>query len=60
MLTVSISINGKALYTRTVVNTLAGRGGIAVYRCDDGSMIKHRPAKGAVRLAIEALKTIKE
>ena len=57
MLTISILINGEPLYTRTVVNRLLEKG---VYICDDGSEIKHDPNDGAVKLAIKALKTIKE
>ena len=57
MLTVSISINGEPIYTRSVVNRLKEKG---VYMCDDGSQIKHDPKDGAVALAIKALKTIKE
>lgn len=57
MLTVSVSINGEPIYTRTVVNRLEEEG---AYICDDGSKIAHDPRDGAVRLAIKALKTIKE
>ena len=55
MLTVSILINNKPLYTRTVINRLQEKG---VYLCDDGSEIKHDPEDGVVKLAIKALKTI--
>lgn len=57
MLTVSISVNGQPIYTRTVVNRVKECG---VYVCDDGSKIKHKSKDGAVALAIKALKTIKE
>ena len=57
MLSVSISINGEPIYTRTVVNRIKEKGG---YICDDGTLIKHNPDDGAVELAIKALKTIKE
>jgi len=57
MLTVSILINGKPIYTRTVVNRVLETG---FYICDDGSKIKHNSDDGAVKLAIKALKTIKE
>jgi len=57
MLTVSILINGHPIYTRTVVNRIKETGG---YVCDDGSVIKHNPKDGAVKLAIKALKTVKE
>ncbi|HPQ42912.1 MAG TPA: hypothetical protein PKZ42_01695 [Syntrophales bacterium] len=57
MLTVSISINGNVIYTRSGINRLQKLG---VYLCDDGSKIKHKREDGAVKLAIKALKTIKE
>lgn len=57
MLTVSILINGEPIYTRSVVNRIEETG---MYLCDDGSEIKHNPKDGAVKLAIKALKTIKE
>lgn len=57
MLTVSILINNKPLFTRTVVNRIKETGH---YICDDGTQIKHNPNNGAVKLAIKALKTIKE
>jgi len=57
MLTVSISINNNPIYTRMVVNRIKETG---YYICDDGSKIKHNPKDGAVKLAIKALKTIKE
>lgn len=56
-MTVSILINGEPIFTRTVVNRVKEKG---VYLCDDGSEIKHDPKDGAVKLAIKALKTIKE
>lgn len=57
VLTVSILINGRPLYTRSVVNRLAELGG---YVCDDGTLIEHDPADGAIALAIKALGTIRE
>ena len=57
MLTVSILINGRPVYARSVVNRLAELGG---YVCDDGSLIEHDPADGAVELAVKALRTIHE
>lgn len=57
MLTVSISVNGEPIYTRTVVNRLKETG---YYLCDDGRKIKHDPKDGAIKLAIKALKNIKE
>lgn len=57
MITVSISINSQPIYTRTAVNRLEETGH---YLLDDGSKIEHDPKDGAVKLAIEMLKTIKE
>lgn len=57
MITVAILINGYPLYTRTAVNRIPSQGG---YRMDDGSIVKHDPKKGAVKLAIKMLKTIQE
>ena len=57
MLTVSILINGKAIYARSVVNRLVECG---KYVCDDGTFIEHDPSDGAVALAIKALQTIRE
>lgn len=57
MITVSILINGKPIFTRTAVNRIKdGRG----YVLDTGETITHDPSKGAVPLAIKMLKTIKE
>lgn len=65
MLTVTISINGQPIYTRTVVNTgyvayVGPKSKKIRYICDDGSAIQHDPDDGAVKLAIKALETIKE
>lgn len=57
MITVAILINGYPLYTRTAVNRIPSQGG---YRMDDGSIIKHNPKDGAVKLAIKMLKSIHE
>lgn len=57
MLTVSISINGEPIYTRTAVNRIEEMG---CYLSDDGRKILHNPKDGAVDLAIKLLKTIKE
>jgi hypothetical protein len=55
--TVSILVNGRPVHTRSVVNRIAELGG---YVCDDGTLIEHDPADGAVELAIKALRTIHE
>jgi hypothetical protein len=57
VLTVSILINGHPIHTRSVVNRLDELG---AYVCDDGTLIEHDPADGAVALAIKALCTIHE
>lgn len=57
MITVSIHINDRAIYTRTAVNRIKEKGG---YVCDDGSIIKHEPSDGAVELAKKMLDTIHE
>jgi len=57
MMTVSITINNRPIYCRTVVNRILECGH---YICDDGTKIKHNPNDGVIKLAIKALKTIKE
>jgi len=67
MLTVSISINGNPIYTRTAVNVSNNEGGIVkaagqpdMYRVDDGQVVRHNPKEGAVALAHLLLDTIHE
>lgn len=55
MITVSIVINGEAIYARTAVNRLKEHG---VYVIDTGERILHDPADGAVALAVKMLHTI--
>ena len=50
MITVTISINGQPILTRSAVNRLQEKGG---YEVDEGSLIKHYPKDGAVKLAIK-------
>lgn len=57
MISVSIFINGKPIYTRTAVNRIKEK---ACYILDDGSKVIHNEKDGAVELAIKMLKTIKE
>lgn len=60
MITVAILINGQPIMARSAVNT--GKEvspGSYKYRVDDGSQIIHKRVDGAVKLAIEMLKTIK-
>lgn len=59
MITVSISINGEPIFTRTAVNQDA-EGNDCTYLVDDGSTVQHKRTEGAVKLAIKLLKTIKE
>lgn len=64
MITVSILINGKPLFTRSAIRRqeLTGDTGGLCYRyeLDDGSTLDHYYNDGAIPLAIEMLKTIKE
>lgn len=61
MISVAIMINGNPIIARSAVNEGEGRGSNKCrYRLDDGSNIMHHPNDGAVKLAIEMLKTIKE
>lgn len=55
MITVSISINGEPIYTRTAVNRLETDGH---YILDTGERILHNPDDGAVALAQKMLATI--
>ena len=57
MMTVSIFINGKPIYTRTAVSKIKEK---CCYILDDGSKVIHDPKNGVVELAIKMLKTIKE
>ena len=61
MLGVNIHINGTTIFARTAVNQgWQDEKGRTAYKCDDGSMIFHRPEDGAVKLAKSLLGTIKE
>jgi hypothetical protein len=57
MITVSISINGEPIYTRTAVNRLKEHG---VYVLDTGERIHHHPDDGPVELARKMLHTIED
>lgn len=57
MITVSISINGEPIYTRTAVNRLKEHG---VYILDTGERIMHDQEEGAVALAIKMLHGIED
>ena len=60
MITVSILINGNAIATRSAVNVGLTPEEKSIYKLDDGATILHRREHGAVALAIEMLKSIKE
>lgn len=60
MITVAIFINGNPILTRSAVNKGETKGGMTEYKCDDGSVLYHKRSDGAVPLAIQMLKTIKE
>lgn len=61
MLTVAILINGQPIMARSGVNTSRQHpDGQVEYRVDDGSIVLHDPADGAVKLAMKLLETIKE
>ncbi len=60
MITVAILINGQPIMARSAVNKGEGSDGRSRYDLDDGSVLYHRREDGAVPLAIEMLKTIKE
>lgn len=57
MITVTISINGEPIYTRTAHNRLAEHG---VYILDTGERIHHNIEEGGVALAIKMLHTIND
>ena len=60
MITVAILINGKPILARSAVNKGEDADGMTTYDCDDGSVLRHKRSDGAVPLAIQMLKTIKE
>lgn len=59
-MSVVILINGRPIMARSATRIKGDPDGRAVYQVDDGSKINHEPKDGAVKLAIEMLKTIKE
>ncbi len=60
MISVAILINGEPIMARSAVNRETDKDGLAIYDVDDGSVITHKKEDGAVKLAIEMLKTIYE
>lgn len=60
MITVAILINGQPIMARSAVNVAGQKGEVCTYRADDGRIIMHKESEGAVKLAIELLRGIKE
>jgi hypothetical protein len=60
MITVAILINGHPIAARSAVNVGDCAGGLTKYKLDDGTSVLHRRKDGAVKLAIQMLKSIKE
>lgn len=60
MITVTISINGTAIYARTAVNRDTQSSGFDKYELDDGRTVLHKRRDGAVPLAIRMLAEIRE
>lgn len=58
MITVTVSINGQPIFTRSAVRVVTGEPN--QYRVDDGTTIEHHYDAGAVELAKKMLDTIKE
>lgn len=55
MITVAILVNGNPLTARSARRIMPN-----TYKCDDGTIIKHKYEDGAVALAKKLLDTIKE
>ncbi len=62
MITVAILINGHPIAARSALNIGEVNPGddLCRYKSDDGETLLHRTGDGAVALAIQMLKTIKE
>lgn len=63
MITVAILINGNPIIARSCSregNINFEEQGNNYYKCDDGRVIEHNYADGAVRLAIKMLEGVKE
>lgn len=60
MISVIILINGNPIMGRSAVNIEQCSSGYHKYKLDDGKTLLHRREDGAVKLAIEMLKCIKE
>jgi hypothetical protein len=60
MITVSILINGKPIYTRSAVNISDNESQPQRYKVDNGEIIEHNSDDGAVVLSHKLLDTITE
>ena len=58
MISVTISINGNPILTRSATRTDEFPNGEAQYTLDDGNKVNHFPEKGAVELAKKMLDKI--
>lgn len=58
MIAVQITINGNPLVMRSAVRVKGNDDEVCDYRCDDDSIIKHKPDDGAVELGKKLLGTI--
>jgi len=58
VITVTISINGEAIFTRSAKRV--GNGSVDKYITDAGDEIKHKYSNGAIKLAKKMLDTINE
>ena len=60
MLSVTVSVNGTPILTRSAVNGGDAGGRRCRYHVDDGSTVLHDPGDGAAALAVQLLGTIRE
>ena len=60
MISVTISINGAPIYTRSAVNVGDNEDGSCLYEVDTGEHLKHFRMDGAVMLVRQMLDTIHE
>lgn len=60
MMTISISINNRPVYTRSAVRVKDYPDGTSDYKVDTGQIIQHKPNEGILVLSEKLLKTIEE
>ena len=60
MITVTIAVNTRTIFHRSATNTDKTEGDLTGYAVDTGEILWHDPDKGAVALAIQMLRTIRE